>query len=118
MADLCLHRPSLHRVCDGIEVDGAFVRHVEKHVVRVLGAGPALLAAKDEVDPVVEVLAHVLALQCLSLQSDELVGGAVGPRGQHHIVQGDAILKKRGGCVAANTAMTHLSNAKMKAVGV
>ena len=43
-----------------------------------------------------DVAAHLFALEGFSLQSDEFVGGAMCPRGEHQVIQGDAILKKKG----------------------
>lgn len=47
--------------------------------------GP-LLVAEDQVDPAVQVPADVVALQGLAVQADELLRAALGPRGEHHVV--------------------------------
>jgi hypothetical protein len=48
-----------HMVRDGIQVHIACVRSVPKHIVRGNRRRTPLLAAKDEVDPLVQVLLHI-----------------------------------------------------------
>ena len=69
------------RVVAAVEV----VREVEEDVVRGDGRGPALLAAEDEVDPLVQVRGHVLALQRCAVQAHELGRAAARPRRQVHV---------------------------------
>lgn len=45
----------------------------------------ALLVAKDQVDPVVQAGADSGCLQRSPVHGQEAGGGAVGPRGQHHV---------------------------------
>lgn len=54
-----------HRVGDAVQVHRALVGQVVKHVERADGFGAALLVAKDEVDPLVQLAGHKLALQGL-----------------------------------------------------
>mmetsp|Transcript_44910 Transcript_44910/g.72132 ORF Transcript_44910/g.72132 Transcript_44910/m.72132 type:complete len:272 (-) Transcript_44910:1091-1906(-) len=74
------------RVRDGVDVNGVLVGEVVEHVLRLDGRLPLLLEAEDEVDPVVEVLTDVLALEGLSHDPDEAAGVVVGPRRQLHVV--------------------------------
>ena len=47
----------------------------------------ALLVPEDEVDPLVQVVRHVLALQRVAHHLHELLGRRVRPRRQHHVRQ-------------------------------
>jgi len=82
--DLRAQRLALGRVGDALEVDGALVGEVEEDVVRLLRRLPLLLSAKDEVDPQVQVAAHVLRLEGAPVLRDEVVRAA-RPHRQHHV---------------------------------
>jgi hypothetical protein len=60
------------------------------HSLRPLFPGMAhlalLLVAKDEVDPVMQVLADILRLQGLPMLAHKLAGTAMGPGGELHTV--------------------------------
>lgn len=58
-------------VGDGVEVHGALVGHPVEDVGGFDGSFAALFVAEDEVDPVMQVLAHVWALECFTLFCDE-----------------------------------------------
>lgn len=112
VGDLHLHSLPFHIVLDRLQVDSALVGEEIEQVVGSHSRGTTLLVAyarenertisgaadrlecdggwlsghtKNEVDPVVQVLRHVIALQCLSLDADELLGGA-RPRRKHHVI--------------------------------
>jgi hypothetical protein len=70
-----------HRVRDDVEVDGALVARVPEEVVRRYRRVAALLAAKDEVDPRVQVPLHVRRLERSAVLPDE-VGRVARPRRQ------------------------------------
>ena len=53
----------------------------------------ALLAAEDEVDPLVQVRGDVLALEGRAVLAHEVVR-VLGPRRQLHVVQRDAVLPR------------------------
>ncbi len=53
-------------------------------------------APKDEVDPGVQALADVVALECLAVQAHKLVRAAVRPGRQLHIAQLAPILPQHG----------------------
>ena len=56
------------------------------------GSRPLLFAAKDQVDPFVQVLRHVVAFQGGPVQSDELARVAFCPGRQNDVVQGHSAL--------------------------
>lgn len=62
MRDLKLRRPAQTLVLDVGEVYRPRVREVVEDVVRLLRRTAPLLVAEDEVDPVVQVLGHVVRL--------------------------------------------------------
>ena len=76
---------ALHRIADRVQIDRALVRAVEEHVERLLGSRPLLFGAEDEVDPLVQVRRHVLALQCAHVLVDE-VFRRFGPVWQDDVV--------------------------------
>ena len=81
--DLVLEGRALELVLDAVEVDGALVAHVREDVERALGGVAALLVAKDEVDPLVQVRAHVVALERRAQRAHKGARAAVRPRRQH-----------------------------------
>lgn len=54
------------------------------------------LLPKYEVHPLMQVLRHMVTLQSLPLNSDELIGTVVSPGGQHHIPQLYSCLQQTG----------------------
>lgn len=81
------------RVLDVLQVDGALIGEVVEHIGGRLCSLAALLGAKYQVYPFVQVLAHVVALQRLPLQAHELVRAALCPGGQLNVTQGAPILQ-------------------------
>jgi hypothetical protein len=81
----------LRWVGDLCKIHCAFIGEVVEQVVRVHGSLASLLVPKNEVDPVVNVFGHVLALQSLSTLFDEIAFRA-RPGRQLHIVHFVAIL--------------------------
>ena len=55
----------LERVVDAVDVDVAFVEEIVEDVVCLLRFPALLLVAEDQVDPLVQVGAHVVTLQSL-----------------------------------------------------
>ena len=55
----------LQRVFDAVDVDVALVEEIVEHVDGVDGARTLLLVPEDQVDPFVQVRAHIVALQRL-----------------------------------------------------
>ena len=92
VGDLHLHGPPRDGVLDSVHVHGVLVGQVVKHVARLDGVLAALLVAEDQVDPVVEVSGHVVRLERLPVEADELFLAAVGPGGQHDVAEGVARL--------------------------
>ena len=60
-------RPHLseHGVVEGVEVDCALVGQIVEHIQGPRGFGALLLVAEDQIDPLVELAGHKLALQGL-----------------------------------------------------
>ena len=69
------------------------VGEVEEDVERADGRRAALLGAKDEVDPQVQPLGHVVALEGRAVLCDE-VDGVRSPRRQPHVVDGLSVLPR------------------------
>eukprot|EP00968_Pinguiococcus_pyrenoidosus_P000311 scaffold16_cov242-Pinguiococcus_pyrenoidosus.AAC.17 len=57
--------------CERFQIDCALVCEMEVDIAGVLGCLSSLLVAEDQVDPVVQILAHVLALERLPVDLDE-----------------------------------------------
>ena len=81
-----------HGRVDGVQVHRPLVREVEEDVVGGGRLHPTLLVAEDEVHPVVQVHADVLALQRLAVDADELVGAAVSPWRELDVIDLHAVL--------------------------
>lgn len=79
-------------VRDIIQVHSALIGEVVEHIGGGLSGAAALLIPEDEVDPLVQVLRDMVALQRLALQPHKLVRAALCPRRQLHIVQVPAVL--------------------------
>lgn len=77
---------SLEGVRDGVQVHRALIGEVVKDVHSLLRCAPSLLAPEHKVDPLVQMAAHMVALQRPAMQLHEALGGAVGPLGQLHFI--------------------------------
>lgn len=80
------------RVSVPVDVDVALVEEVVEEVDAVHRRLTVLLVPEDEVDPLVQVLTDVVALQRLSVHADELTRVLFGPRWQHHVAELHAVL--------------------------
>lgn len=62
-----VYQPHLseHGVADGAEVDCTFVGQIVENIEGPGGFRSLLLVAKDQIDPLVELAGHKLALQSL-----------------------------------------------------
>lgn len=62
-----IDRPYLseHGVIDGAEVDRPFVREIVENIEGSGGFGSLLLVAENQINPLVELAGHKLALQSL-----------------------------------------------------
>ena len=78
----------LQRIFDAVNVHVALVKERMEQIDGLHGGRPLLFAAKDQVDPFVQMLRHVVALLGGPVQSDELFG----PGKKDYVVQGDATL--------------------------
>lgn len=85
IANHILGGSSHDRISDGIEIERALVRVVHEQIERSLGLDTLLFVAENEIDPFVQVLAHVVALESSPMQVNEMLG-AFGPRWQCDIV--------------------------------
>eukprot|EP00968_Pinguiococcus_pyrenoidosus_P013260 scaffold1199_cov265-Pinguiococcus_pyrenoidosus.AAC.31 len=92
--DLLLRRVLVLRVLDLVDVDTTLVGEIEEDVVGLLGRRTSLLVAKDQIDPLVKIAAHMLTLQRLLVKPDKLPWISLRPRRQHHTVHGVSILKR------------------------
>lgn len=59
---------SEHGVADGAEVDGAFVGQIVENVEGSGGFGSLLLVSEDQIDPLVQLAGHKLALKGLQME--------------------------------------------------
>lgn len=71
-------------VLERLHVDRALVSDVVEHVHGPDSLRPSLLVAEDEIDPLVQLAADKVALQCLSMQNHKVLG-RFGPFRQNHI---------------------------------
>lgn len=85
MLDLRLRRLLQDRVIDRIHVHCPFVCQVIKDIRGLLRRFPPLLPPKDQIDPLVQVLAHVLALQGQPMLPDKIIR-IPRPRRQYDVV--------------------------------
>jgi len=81
-----------HGIGDLLEIHGSFVRQVVKDVLGLDGVRATLLVSKDQIDPVVKMQRNILALERHSLDTNKLLGRALGPRRKRHIIDRHAIL--------------------------
>ncbi|KAI8929222.1 hypothetical protein BC831DRAFT_6090 [Entophlyctis helioformis] len=72
VVDLVLNRPPLHRILDAVERYGTFVGQIVKHIVCLDRCFARLLVSPDEIHPRVQMVRHVVALECLALDPDKL----------------------------------------------
>lgn len=82
----------LQWIIDVVDVNVAFVEQVMEHVDSVDSRISLLLAAKDQINPLVQVLTNVIAFQRLPMHANELAHVLFGPRGQNYMVQRVTIL--------------------------
>jgi len=68
------------------------VDEIVEKVVRVFRRLALLLVAEDEVDPVVQVEGHVLALERQAVDADELGAAVVRPGRQGHVANDLTVL--------------------------
>lgn len=87
LRNLSLKSEPLHRVIQDLQIDFALVSYWMEHVI-VLDR--ALLCAKDEVDPLVKILTHIVRLERLTMLLKEFLGRA-GPLWQRNGVHTLAI---------------------------
>lgn len=60
-----LYHLSEHGVVDRAEVDCAFIGQIIENIEGSGGFGSLLLVAEDQINPLVKLAGHKLALQCL-----------------------------------------------------
>jgi hypothetical protein len=108
--DLAPERHSLHFVRLRVNIHHALIGHGMKEVVGSLRFWAALLDAKDEVDPHVQMLTDVGRLKRLTLQLHKAAGAAVCPGWKAYVVNNIAILPRAK--VAAVDVQKKLGQAK------
>ena len=91
LLDLQLEALALRVAGDERPVDGALVAQIVEEVVGLEGLGALLLVAEDEIDPVVDALADVGALQSGTHALDEARRTVVRPRRQDDVVDERAV---------------------------
>mmetsp|Transcript_18552 Transcript_18552/g.59066 ORF Transcript_18552/g.59066 Transcript_18552/m.59066 type:complete len:288 (-) Transcript_18552:3653-4516(-) len=91
VGNLQLRRMSNGGILDRIDVHGAMVSEVVKHVVRLNCGRPALLIPEDEVDPMVQVLGYKLRLERLPLLRHEILWRRC-PRWKSHCAHFETVL--------------------------
>mmetsp|Transcript_19149 Transcript_19149/g.39464 ORF Transcript_19149/g.39464 Transcript_19149/m.39464 type:complete len:272 (+) Transcript_19149:1075-1890(+) len=95
VVNLCYGRLALQGVRNAVHVDVALVTEVHESVLRRHRLPPPLLVAEDEVDPRVQMLANVLALEREAVDPYEFVRAAFRPRGQNHVIDLAPVVLKR-----------------------
>lgn len=78
---------TLERVLYAVYVHVALVKEIVEDIVGVDGRLALLLVAEYEVDPLMQVRAHVVALEGLAVHPHKLPRIPLGPRGQPYVVQ-------------------------------
>jgi len=89
---LDLEALALRVLSDRLQIDGALIAQIKEQVVGPDGLLAPLLAAEYEVDPLVQTLAHVAALQRLAHLLYEQGRVVSGPARQNDIVDADIVL--------------------------
>jgi len=90
LPNLHLDALPLHRIVDRVDIDGAFVREVVEEIVSAHRVRAALVAAEDQVDPLVQVGRYILRFHRFTILPNELCrtlqvrseGGREGGRGE------------------------------------
>ena len=82
----------LQRIFDTINVHVDFVEKRMEEVGGFDGRWTLLFIAEDEIDPLVQVLRDVVALQCGTMKPDEFPGIILSPGRKYNIVQGHSAL--------------------------
>ena len=85
LVDLALDAHLFYGVLDLLDIDHALVGEGVEEVVGLDGLLPALLVPEDQVDPLVQVVRHVLGLQGFSVDLQVGVRVAVGPLRDLHV---------------------------------
>jgi hypothetical protein len=77
---------ALYRIRHGVQVNFILVCDVYEHVQRVNRLLPSLFYAENEVNPTMEVGAHVLTLKGLSIDTNEAMGIPFRPLWQRNVM--------------------------------
>mmetsp|Transcript_21850 Transcript_21850/g.32513 ORF Transcript_21850/g.32513 Transcript_21850/m.32513 type:complete len:409 (-) Transcript_21850:2794-4020(-) len=93
---------SSHGIVKLVQINHSFIRVPGEQVESRYGFSAHLLAPKYQVDPVIEILAHIVAFQSLSVDTNEPLWRSLGPRRQRHVID----------------RLSHLCDAKIKAVAI
>mmetsp|Transcript_32287 Transcript_32287/g.79275 ORF Transcript_32287/g.79275 Transcript_32287/m.79275 type:complete len:400 (+) Transcript_32287:1181-2380(+) len=94
VGDLCEDSVAGDPRLEDANVDGILVGEIVEDVARLLRVLAPLLVPKYQVDPLVQVVRHVIALQGGARLAHKLPRVALGPRRQHHVIDLDAILAR------------------------
>lgn len=78
---------ALVSIWNGVHVNSALISQVEEDIRSILGSLAALLEAKNEVNPFMQVVRHEVALQSLSLYSYKFLWAALSPGRKDNIGQ-------------------------------
>ena len=76
----------LQGVVNSIDIHIPLIEQMVEHVGGIHSQRSLLFVPEDEVDPLVDVSAHVVALERLSVSSDKLACVALRPSWQLHVV--------------------------------
>lgn len=78
-------------VRDAVQIGCSAVRQMMEDVEVLHGSFSSLLVPKDEIDPLVQILAHIRTLQCLSMLGDEYSWVTLGPGREFDMVNLGAV---------------------------
>ena len=91
VVDNASHNSSLLCVGDAIQVCRATVREMMEDVQVLYRRLASLLESEDEINPLVQILAHVWALQCFSVLGDEDPRVTLSPWGKLNVIDLNAV---------------------------
>ena len=91
VVDNASHNSSLLCIGDAVQVCRATVREMMEDVEVLYRRFASLLETEDEINPLMQILAHVRALQCFSVLGDEYPRVTLGPWGKLNVIHLNAV---------------------------
>lgn len=82
----------LEWIVNVVNVYVALIKQMMEYVDGVDGTIALLLAAKNQIDPLMQMLAHIIAFQRLTMHTNEFTRILLCPRWQNDVIQCVAVL--------------------------